>query len=66
MNFQNMMHIVVTAIVVFTTITSGFVLALGYLKKEKIRSLGKLILIMSTIITFYYTFNKMEKLDFIV
>ncbi|MEQ8156980.1 MAG: DUF998 domain-containing protein [Clostridiaceae bacterium] len=102
MNFQNMMHIVVTAIVVFTTITSGFALALGYLKQEKMRSLGKFILIMSTIITFagvtnpigmsmhlnilgltersviyslqfmmfvlsfYYTFNKMEKFDFIV
>lgn len=51
MNFQNMMHIVVTVIVVFTTIASGYFLAFGYLKQEKIKRFGSFILIMSIIIT---------------
>lgn len=97
MTFQNMMHIIVTVAVVFTTITSGFILAIGYLKQEKMKKLGKFILTMSIIITltgvtnpigmgmnlnilglterlviyslqfmifvlsYYYTFNKVEK-----
>jgi len=51
MNFQNTMHIIVTVIVVFTTISSGFILAIGYLRKEKMIKLGRFILIMSIIIT---------------
>ena len=51
MNFQNRMHIVVTAAVVFTTIAFGFILAVGYLKQEKIKKLGRFVLIMSIIIT---------------
>jgi hypothetical protein len=51
MNFQNMMHIIVTVAVVFTTIASGYILALGYLKQEKMKKLGRFILIMSIIIT---------------
>lgn len=51
MNFQNRMHIVVTVAVVFTTIAFGFILAIGYLKQEKMKKLGKFILIMSIVIT---------------
>ncbi|NLK95163.1 MAG: DUF998 domain-containing protein [Clostridiales bacterium] len=51
MNFQNIMHIVVTIIVVFSTIASAFILAYGYLKKEKIKNLGKRIFILAIIIT---------------
>lgn len=51
MNFQNMMHITVTVAVVVTTIVSGFTLAYGYLVQEKMKNLGKFILIMAIIIT---------------
>ncbi len=51
MNFNNMMHIVVTIIVVFTTITASYLLAYGYLKQEKSIKLGKFILVMAIIIT---------------
>lgn len=51
MNFQNMMHIAVTVAVVLTTITSAFTLAYGYLIQEKMKKLGKFILIMAIIIT---------------
>ncbi len=37
MNFQNMMHIIVTVVVVFATILSFFFIAIGYLRKEKFR-----------------------------
>lgn len=51
MNFQNMMHVAVTVVVVVTTIASGFTLAYGYLVQEKMKNLGKFILIMAIIIT---------------
>ena len=51
MNFQNILHIIVTVIVVFTTITSGYFLAFGYIKQEKRQRLGKFILVMAIIIT---------------
>lgn len=51
MNFQNSMHIIVTVAVVFTTIAFGFILAVGYLKQEKIKQLGRFVLVMSIIIT---------------
>lgn len=51
MNFQNMMHIIVTIIVVFTTILSGYVLAYGYICKEKMKTIGRFTLIMAIIIT---------------
>lgn len=51
MNFQNSMHIIVTVAVVFTTIAFGFILAVGYLKQEKIKQLGSFVIIMSIIIT---------------
>ncbi|WAG71261.1 DUF998 domain-containing protein [Clostridium sp. CF011] len=51
MNFQNRMHIVVTVVVMFTTISYCFILAVGYLKQEKIKKLGRFVLIMSIVIT---------------
>ena len=51
MNYQNMMHVAVTVVVVATTIASGFTLAYGYLVQEKMKNLGKFILIMAIIIT---------------
>lgn len=57
MNFQNMMHIIVTVIVVFTTIASSFLIALGYLKQEKMTGLGKLGLGMAILITLFGMLN---------
>jgi hypothetical protein len=57
MNLQNMMHIIVTVIVVFTTIASGFFLAAGYLKQEKIKGLGKFTLVMAILITLFGSLN---------
>ena len=51
MTFGNMMHIIVTVIVVFTTIAAVFVLAAGYLKQEKMKRLGTFTLVMAFIIT---------------
>lgn len=51
MTFENMMHIIVTVIVVITTIAAGFVLAVGYLKQEKMKRLGTFALIMAIVIT---------------
>ncbi len=53
MNFQNMMHIVVTVIVVFTTMASGYLLSIGYIRQEKLRGLGRFILAMSILITLF-------------
>lgn len=52
MNFQNTMHIVVTIIVVFTTISSLFLIGFGYLKQEKLRTLGKICIATAILITF--------------
>ncbi len=49
MNLQNLMHIIVTVIVVFTTIASSYFLSYGYLKQKN--KLGKFILIMAIVIT---------------
>lgn len=57
MTFNNMMHIVVTIIVVLTTITAGFVLAVGYLKQEKMKRLGRFTLVMAVVITVTGFFN---------
>ena len=51
MSFGNMMHIVVTVIVVLTTISAGYLLAIGYMKKEGMKRLGIFTLIMTIIIT---------------
>ncbi len=50
MTFGNIMHIAVTVIVVFTTITAGFILAVGYLTQEKMKRLGTFTLVMASVI----------------
>lgn len=57
MSFQNMMHIVVTVIVVFTTIFSFFFIAFGYLRKENLKTLGVICLISAVLITVFGVFN---------
>lgn len=57
MNFQNMMHIIVTVMVVFTTIVSFFLIACGYLQKEKFKLLGIICLITAILITLFGALN---------
>jgi hypothetical protein len=57
MNFQNMMHIVVTIVVVFTTVLSSFLISFGYLKQEKMIGLGKFTLLMAILITAFGALN---------
>jgi hypothetical protein len=57
MSFQNMMHIIVTVVVVLTTIASSFLISLGYLKQEKMKKLGRLTLVMAIMITVFGIFN---------
>lgn len=57
MTFQNTMHIVVTVIVVFTTIASSFLIAFGYLKQNKMKSLGQFSLVIAILITIFGLFN---------
>lgn len=57
MNFQNLMHIIVTVVVVFTTIASSFFISFGYLKQEKMKGLGKLTLVMAILITVFGSLN---------
>lgn len=51
MTFGNLMHIAVTVVVVFTTISAGFFLAVGYLRQERMKALGVFTLVMAVIIT---------------
>lgn len=57
MNFQNIMHIIVTVVVVFTTIASSFLISLGYLKQENMKKLGNFALIFAILITLFGMFN---------
>lgn len=57
MTFQNMMHIIVTVIVVFTTIAAGYLLAIGYKKQEKLNKLGNFVLFFAVIITVFGSLN---------
>lgn len=57
MTFQNMMHIIVTVIVVITSIGSGFFLAFGYRKQEHLNQLGLVLLIFSILITGFGLLN---------
>lgn len=57
MNFQNMMHIIVTVVVVFTTIFSCFFIAVGYSKKEKLKILGTICFITAVLITIFGALN---------
>ncbi len=51
LTFGNLMHIIVTVIVVLTTIACGFLLAAGFLKREKLMGLGRFTLVMAILIT---------------
>lgn len=51
LTFGNLMHIIVTALVVLTTIACGFLLAAGFLKREKLTGLGRFTLVMAIVIT---------------
>ncbi|MBO0461474.1 DUF998 domain-containing protein [Enterococcus sp. DIV1298c] len=57
MNFQNMMHIIVTIIVVFTTISALFLIGFGYLKQEKLPTFGKICIATATLITLFGALN---------
>lgn len=57
MTIQNMMHIIVTVVVVFTTITSSFFISFGYLKQEKMSGLGKVTLFTAIFITVFGVLN---------
>lgn len=60
MTFQNMMHIVVTIIVVFTSIAAGYLLAIGYMKQEHLKRLGKVVLVFAIWITAFGMLNPMN------
>jgi hypothetical protein len=51
LKFQDIMHIIITVVVILATIIIGYILAFGYLKQEKKQGLGKFILVMAIIIT---------------
>ncbi len=57
MNLQNMMHIIVTVAVVFTTILSTFIIAFGYLRKDKLKTLGRICLLTAFLITIFGATN---------
>lgn len=57
MNFQNMMHIIVTVIVVFSTITFSFLVAFGYIKQEHTKKLGMITLVFAIFVTLFGLFN---------
>jgi len=51
MTFQNLMHIIVTIIVVISTIGSTFLMGTGFRKIENMRKLGTFIIVCGCIIT---------------
>lgn len=53
MSFQNMMHIVVTVIVVFTTIAFAFLVAAGYKREEGTKKFGKYLFVMAILVTVF-------------
>ena len=57
MNFQNMMHILTTVIVTFTTIFSIYIIGYGYLKKEKLKNLGKITIAAASLIVLFGFLN---------
>lgn len=59
LNFQNLMHIIVTAVVVLTTIASAFLIGLGYLRQEKKKKIGTFVLTMAILITVFGSFNSL-------
>jgi len=57
MTFSNFMHIVVTVALVVLILASMFILAFGYLKKEKMKRFGSLTLGFAFAITFFGMLN---------
>jgi len=57
LNFQNMMHIIITGITVLLTIIFLFLLGIGFLKKEKFKKLGKITLGVGILIIIFGTLN---------
>lgn len=53
MNFQNIMHIVVTGVVVLCTIASSYSMGIGLMRSEKHKKIGILILTCAIIITVF-------------
>lgn len=53
LNFQNIMHMVVTIIVMITTIASIIIIGWEYLKKDKLVLLGKISLIAASLIIIF-------------
>ena len=57
MNFQNMMHLIVTIAVVFTTIAALFILALAYRKQPGQRVVGIIALAAAILVTLFGALN---------
>ncbi|MDR2967752.1 MAG: DUF998 domain-containing protein [Methanobacteriaceae archaeon] len=57
MNFQNIMHYVITGFVTSTTIASLYFIGYGYLKKEKLKKLGKITIATASLIIFFGFLN---------
>jgi heme A synthase len=57
MTFNNLMHIIATIAIVVLTLCSMFVLAYGYLKKEKMKIIGELTLGFAVAITIFGLLN---------
>jgi len=57
LNFQNMMHILITGITVLFTIIFLFLLGIGFLKKEKFKKLGKISLGVAILIIIFGILN---------
>lgn len=56
-NLQNMMHIVVTAVVVLCTIGSGYFTGIGLLKTRGMKGMGIFVIVCSVIITVFGAFT---------
>jgi len=48
---NNIAHIIITALIVISTIAAGFLLAFGFMKTPKLKSLGKFMLFCAIIFT---------------
>ena len=57
MNFQNMMHIISTVIVVLATIIGIFTLSFAYLKRENLKRLGLISLVCGVMIVIFGMLN---------
>jgi len=56
-SFQNLMHIVVTAVVVLCTIGSGYAVGIGLWKTDGTRKMGIFIFVCSIVITVFGAFT---------